>query len=163
METQERIDHLTGKEGAVIAVNVASDWTKNYRSRNAGDAISHFFGYEILQRILNQPDCIGIRIYYANSQPLSGWQRFVVGIANFLIKDVANSTGDVHLILSGVTREGTDQIPGIPEGAEEHTVQALKLNIPAGAPTANILGEQSVVCPGGVGCPTNTLTGKVAS
>ncbi|MDB5153835.1 MAG: hypothetical protein JWR54_2586, partial [Mucilaginibacter sp.] len=93
METQERISLLTGKEGAEIAVNLAADWTKNYRNRNRGSVISQFFGFEILQRILQQPDCIGIRIYYANSKPLNAWQRFILSIANFLIKDVANAEG----------------------------------------------------------------------
>jgi hypothetical protein len=155
METQERIFLLTGKEGAEIAVNLAADWTKNYRNRNRGSVISQFFGFEILQRILQQPDCIGIRIYYANSKPLNAWQRFILSIANFLIKDVANAEGELHLILAGVTTEGLDQIPGSDTGIKTF---ALKIDA-AGETSSTILGEQSVPCPGGVGCPTNTLTG----
>jgi hypothetical protein len=157
METQERTSILTGREGAEIAVNVASDWTKNHRDRNPGGVISQFFGFEILQRILQQPDCIGIRIYYANSKPLSGWQRFIMSIANFLIKGVANAEGEVHLVLAGVTKDALDQIPGSHTGIETF---ALKIDAAsAGETSSTILGEQSVPCPGGVGCPTNTLTG----
>jgi len=157
METQERTSILSGREGAEIAVNVASDWTKNYRDRNPGGVISQFFGFEILQRILQQPDCVGIRIYYANSKPLSGWQRFIMSIANFLIKGVANAEGEVHLVLAGVTKDALDQIPGSHTGIETF---ALKIDTAsAGDTSSTILGEQSVPCPGGVGCPTNTLTG----
>jgi hypothetical protein len=158
METQVRKAPLTGKEGAVIEVATAADWTKNHRHRNPGGAVSHFFGQDILQRILGQPECIGLRFYYANSTPLNGWQRFIMSIANFLIKDVANSVGDVHLIISGVTEEGFDQIPTsiTPEaqlGGSAH-VEMLKVAAPAA------LGEQSVVCPGGAGCPSNILSGS---
>jgi hypothetical protein len=157
METQVRKAPLTGKEGAVIEVNTAADWTKNHRHRNPGGAVSHFFGQEILQRIMGQPDCIGLRIYYANSTPLTGWQRFILSIANFLIKDVANSVGDVHLILSGVTEEGIDQIPTglMPEAKIAGGVHVEMLTAPAA-----VLGEQSVVCPGGAGCPSNVLSGS---
>lgn len=157
METREGVSLLTGKEGAEIAVTVAAGWTKNYRNRNPGSVISQFFGFEILQRILQQPDCTGIRIYYANSASLSAWQRFILAIANFLIKDVANAEGELHLVLAGVTPDGSDQIPGSDMGIETF---ALKIDTAsAAAPSASILGEQSVPCPGGAGCPTNVLTG----
>lgn len=157
METQEKAIVVTGREGAEIEVNIAAAWTKNHRERNPGEVISQFFGYEILQRILQQQDCMGIRIYYANSKQLSGWQRFVMSVANFLIKDVANAVGEVHLILAGVTREGLDQIsvPG-------KKIETFALNATAAATSSSpILGEQSVPCPGGAGCPTNVLTGGV--
>jgi hypothetical protein len=146
METQERAAVLTGKEGAEIEVTVASDWTKNHRHRNPGGVVSQFFGREILERILQQPDCVGLRIYYANSKPLSGWQRFVK-------RSLPKDEGEVHLVLAGVTSDGTDQIP-----ASGPKLEAFALQSNA-ASAATILGEQSVPCPGGVGCPNNVLTG----
>src|ERR1700761_8012511 len=131
---------LTGKEGAVIDIKVAAEWTRNHRHRNPGGVISQFFGKEILNRILNQPDCIGVRIYFANSKPANG------------------SEGEVHLILSGVTMDGMDQLPKsgkIDEGEPIESHVAL-----AKAASGSVLGEQAIPCPGGTGCPQNVLTGS---
>ncbi|MDB5133762.1 MAG: hypothetical protein JWP37_365 [Mucilaginibacter sp.] len=162
METKERKSPITGNEGAEIKVHVAADWTKNHRHRHPGGIISQFFGVDILQRILQQPNCLGIRIYYANSKPLSGWQSFIMSIANFLIKVVADAEGEKHLILAGVTKEGMDQIPehGSKDvavaAAGEQTFHAMTAQVTS---STNILGEQSMPCPGGAGCPQNALTG----
>jgi hypothetical protein len=139
-ETRQPQGCLTGKEGAVIDIRVAAEWTKNHRHRHPGGVISQFFGKEILNRILNQPDCIGVRIYFANSKPANG------------------SEGEVHLILSGVTMDGMDQLPKsgkIDEGEPIESHVAL-----AKAASGSVLGEQAIPCPGGTGCPQNVLTGS---
>ena len=105
METQKGMDVLTGREGSEIDFKVATEWTEHHRHRTPGGVVSQFFGQEILNRILQQPGCIGIRFYYANSKPLSGWQRMVK-------KCFASSEGEVHLIMAGVTKDGKDQLPG---------------------------------------------------
>lgn len=153
METQQKIAVLTGKEGSEIALAVAAEWTKHYRQRNPGEAISHFFGNDILHTILGQSECAGIRIYYANSKPLTGWQRFIMSIANFLRTTIAGAVGDPHVIITGVSCDGCDMLPG-----SEVVMDFKSAAAPAGA-SGNTLGEQSVVCPGGAGCPTNVLTG----
>lgn len=162
METKERKSPITGKEGAEIKVDVAADWTKNHRHRNPGGIISQFFGVEILQRILQQPDCLGIRIYYANSKPLTRYQKLVLSVANSLIKS-AKADGETHLVLTGVTKEGLDQIPadGRVEVATEHTDAKMFKSNTATAATATktLLAQQSMPCPGGSGCPQNALTG----
>ena len=169
METKERTTPITGKEGSEINVKVAAEWTKNHRDRyHKGVIISQFFGTEILQRILQQPDCMGIRIYYANSAKLSGFQKFMVGIANFL-KNICGAHGEVHLVLTGATKEGIDQIPSSGEMEVSTPVaepQLFRANVAATAPVATpnvsskpILGEQSMPCPGAAGCPKNVLTG----
>jgi hypothetical protein len=165
METQTRTERphpITGKEGAEIEVSVAADWTKNHRNRHPGTTISEFFGAEIIQQILGQPDCMGIRIYYSNSKSLNGWQLFIVAVANFLIKVLANAEGEKHLILAGATKEGLDQIPGTDTGSTnegEMKVMALKMSTASAKSDATILGEQSMPCPGAAGCPQNVLTG----
>ncbi|MGZ3752468.1 MAG: hypothetical protein ACXVB0_02945 [Mucilaginibacter sp.] len=167
METKERTTPITGKEGAEIKVHVAADWTRNHRLRHPGGTISQFFGFEILQRILQQPDCMGIRIYYANSAPLNGWQRFIIAIANFLVRVVADADGEKHLILTGVTKEGLDQIPVHDKGevavAETATadVKMFKSNVAVADTTSKtLLAEQAMPCPGAAGCPQNVLTGS---
>ena len=54
-----------GKEGGEIELETAAVWTKNYRNENPGDTKGHFFGKDILNDILNQSGCMGIRMYYA--------------------------------------------------------------------------------------------------
>jgi len=150
METQNRMEVLTGREGAEIDIKVATEWTKNHRHRTPGGVVSQFFGQEIINRILQQPGCIGIRFYYANAKPLTGWQRFVK-------KCFASSEGEVHLIMAGVTKDGEDQLPG--SGTHIQTFALKTTAAAADSSSSAILGEQSVPCPGGAGCPTNTLTG----
>lgn len=164
METKERSTPITGKEGSEIDIKVAAEWTKNYRDRyQKGVIISQFFGAEILQRILQQPDCLGVRIYYANSARLTGFQRFMVAIANFL-KNICGAHGEVHLVITGATKEGVDQIPSSGEmevSAPVAEPQLFKANVAATANTASkpVVGEQSMPCPGAAGCPQNALTG----
>jgi hypothetical protein len=151
METQQRKPVLTGREGAEIDIKVATEWTKNQRERNPGGVISQFFGRELLEKILSQPDCIGLRFYYANSKPASGWQRFIN-------KCFPKSEGEVHLIIAGVTKEGLDQLPHPDTHIEAFSLKTSSATSSSDS-TSAILGEQSVPCPGGAGCPQNTLTG----
>ncbi|HTK21812.1 MAG TPA: hypothetical protein VL442_19985 [Mucilaginibacter sp.] len=148
METQERTPVLTGREGAEIDIKVAKDWTKNQRERNPGGVVSQFFGREILEKILDQSDCVGLRFYYANSKPASGWQRFVT-------KLFPRSEGEVHLIIAGVNHFGQDQLPDSGTHVEAFALKTATAT--SGGSTSGTLGEQSVPCPGGVGCPQSSL------
>ena len=56
---------FTGNEAEEFPLETASEWTRNYRTANPGAKIAHFFGRNIIQRILDQRDCVGIRVYYA--------------------------------------------------------------------------------------------------
>jgi len=162
METSVRTSPITGKEGAEIELALAAEWTKNHRERHSHASISQFFGKEILQRLLQQPNCLGIRIYYANSLRLSGWQKFIVSIANFLTKSVG-AVGEDHFILVGATAEGLDQLPkdGKVEIATSNVQpQAFTSNVAApNTATQDLVVEQSHPCPGSAGCPKNVLTG----
>lgn len=83
---------FNGSEGGEIALSQASDWTANYREKitDSSEVKAHFFGREILQKILDQPEAIGIRMYYA-----------------------LDDTGMKQLVLVGADKEGTDLIEGI--------------------------------------------------
>jgi len=53
-----------GKEGEEITLESASSWTENYRNQMvSGDLKGHFFGKDHFNAILEQTDCVGIRIY----------------------------------------------------------------------------------------------------
>ena len=56
---------FTGNEDHSITLELASKWTKNYRTAHPRDLKGHFFGKRAIQDILNQEGCVGIRIYYA--------------------------------------------------------------------------------------------------
>lgn len=56
---------FNGTEGSFVTLREASGWTANYRATiSSGEIIAHFFGTEKIKAILNQEDCVGIRIYY---------------------------------------------------------------------------------------------------
>lgn len=60
---------FTGHEAEEFPLETAAEWTANYRATCApGAPQAHFFGKEIISRILSQQDCMGIRIYYAKDE-----------------------------------------------------------------------------------------------
>ncbi len=65
LTNKKRLMSFTGDENHDIDLQTASKWTKNYREANPKDLKAHFFGKAALQAILNQADCVGIRMYYA--------------------------------------------------------------------------------------------------
>ena len=58
---------FTGNEGEAVTIGEAQDWTANYRATiKDGETLSHFFGRNRIDEILNQTGCMGIRAYYGN-------------------------------------------------------------------------------------------------
>ena len=71
--------NITPNTGGPISLPQAIQWTTNFRSTNSGAVKAHFFGEVIINQILNQPGCIGLRLYNAidaNNQP----QILLVGV-----------------------------------------------------------------------------------
>jgi len=155
METITKQTHVTGKEGAAIALKTAVNWTANHRERNPGGLVSHQFGHETIHAILDQPDCVGLRIYYANSVKLNGWQKFLHGVANIFI-NAAGGEGQKHLLLTGVNSDGTDQLPADVVAADE---TELTFTAHASGGGTGVV-DQSAPCPGSPGCPSNALSGR---
>jgi hypothetical protein len=87
METPHNGIYLTGKEGEEWDLKLAASWTKNHREKHPELAVSHFYGKEILQKILAQEGCMGIRFYHAYDH-----------------------NGNKHLILAGATADGQDML-----------------------------------------------------
>lgn len=67
---------FNGTEGASISLSTAGEWTENYRNANPNGVKAIFFGKDILTNILNQDNCLGIRIYFAHDD--EGNQRLVL-------------------------------------------------------------------------------------
>ena len=53
-----------GTEGHMVDLRLAARWTKRYREENPGEVKAQFFGCDILNQLLNEPGCKGIRVYY---------------------------------------------------------------------------------------------------
>jgi hypothetical protein len=81
---------FNGTEGAPIELKTAKEWAANYRAslKDPNDTVAHFFGFEIIEKILAEPGCIGIRIYY--------------GI---------NDKGEKQLMLIGADKAGDNLLP----------------------------------------------------
>lgn len=158
METTTRATPITGKEGAEIDLAVAADWTKNHRDRHPHNSISQFFGNEIVQKLLDQPGCLGIRIYYANSQKLNSWQKLILSTSNFMKKYMAGAVGEDHFILVGATAEGHDMLP-LDKKLDASYMKMSLTSGSSGSGSGGAVVEQAHPCPGSAGCPKNVLTG----
>lgn len=160
MEKEPRPPELTGREGEIFDFTLATNWTKNYRDINRGEIVSQFFGREILNKLLDQPGCMGIRMYYANDKPVSGWQRFIISLSRFLLKVIGNMEGKPHLILVGATKDGRDILPDAPvqrEAPEELTRADMRMVTAAAAPNALVV-QIAMPCPGSANCPKNSMS-----
>lgn len=82
-----------GTEGGLISLNAASAMTKAYRDANPGQRIAHFFGRDILNELLAQDDCMGIRIYYGLSE--DGDKELVIVGADANENDLTDKVGDI--------------------------------------------------------------------
>ena len=67
---------FTGKEAEEFPLDTAAEWTANYRKANPNGIKAHFFGRDIIQRILDQDGCVGIRCYYALDE--KGVQQMII-------------------------------------------------------------------------------------
>ena len=67
---------FTGNEDHSISLTDAAALTENYRDNNVGAVKGHFFGKTAIQDILDQADCVGIRIYYGENA--SGDKKLVL-------------------------------------------------------------------------------------
>lgn len=79
-----------GTEGEQITLDEAAAMTAEYRSQNPGAVKAHFFGKALINSILGQTGCVGIRMYH--------------GI---------DTGGNPQLVLVGVKSDGKDMTSGI--------------------------------------------------
>lgn len=81
----------TGNEDHDISLTEAAHLTENYRNEAGTSAtIAHYFGSNAIQAILDQENCVGIRIYYG-------------------LKD----NGEKQLVITGVNSAGNDLYNGL--------------------------------------------------
>ncbi|WP_303310708.1 hypothetical protein [Hymenobacter sp. BT730] len=71
---------FTGSEGTFIELGVGHDLTSCYQGEHTDEVRGYFFGKTKLQSLLNQPGCVGIRIYYG--QDGTGPKLVLAGVTN---------------------------------------------------------------------------------
>jgi hypothetical protein len=57
--------NINPNTGGPILLATAATWTQKFRTDNPTAIKAHFFGSNIINDILAQPDCVGIRMYNA--------------------------------------------------------------------------------------------------
>jgi hypothetical protein len=92
---------FNGTESGPIPLATAKEWTANYRATiKPGDTLAHYFGGDIIRKVLNESGCVGIRIYYAIDDK-GQKQLLIVG---------ADENGDNLLPAEEGTRNSNDNI-----------------------------------------------------
>lgn len=99
------VTEFNGTEGNPLDLATAKRWTANFREtlENENEIQAHYFGSEIIQNILSQSNCVGIRVYYA-----------------------LDDNGEKKLLLVGVDSTGENLLPSangkVGEGDDGKTV-----------------------------------------
>lgn len=78
---------LTATVGEEIGQQLGAQMISAYRKQNSEDVVSYFIGRNILEQIMAQPGCVGIKFYNAY-----------------------NEVGEKTLVYVGVNREGADML-----------------------------------------------------
>ncbi|MCH2225479.1 MAG: hypothetical protein MK066_11980 [Crocinitomicaceae bacterium] len=70
---------FNGTEGGIITLSKGSSYTAEYRAQNEGETIAHFFGREVLERLLADESAMGIRVYYGINPKTQAKELVLVG------------------------------------------------------------------------------------
>jgi len=87
---------FNGTEGDPITLTVGGTMTARFRSNYPTLTKGCFFGKDLLNQILNQYGCKGIRMYFAQDE-YNVLQLVIVG-ANDLEDDMCDLVGDVSVL-----------------------------------------------------------------
>lgn len=63
-----KISKLTAEVGAEIGVELGAQMISSYRQANPTDTLGYFIGRNILEQVLAQPGCVGIKFYNAYNE-----------------------------------------------------------------------------------------------
>ena len=140
---------FTGAEAAPLDLRTAARWTAAERRQNPDQTRAYFFGRDIIEKILAQPDCQGLRVHYAMNP----------------------NTRKRHLLIVGADADQNDQLPRLqPTKRMAMTGSAESGPAPAEAslasdsadlneePFEGIIAEMAIPCPNQCG-NANLLNG----
>ncbi len=105
-------DILNRSEGVLVSAEASRQWMTNYTSKNPSSLRAHFFGFEILNQILNQEGCIGIRMCYA-----------------------LNNSGIQQILLVGVNSNGENMLPSAQVGGKASSDDGIIADVSFPCPT----------------------------
>ncbi len=118
---------FTGDEAGSFDLATAAQWTAHERRIHPDEeTYSYFFGRCIIERILAQPGCMGLRVYYATNP----------------------SDEKRHLLIVGADAKKNDQLPrrhASPRSAKVEDADPAKT--PRSAKTEAIIAEMAIPCP----------------
>lgn len=91
-----KISNLTAEVGAEIGQELGAQMISTYRQENPTDTLGYFIGRNILEQVLAQPGCVGIKFYNAYNE--MGQKTLVyVGV---------NTSGNDMLTISSINVNG---------------------------------------------------------
>lgn len=91
-----KISNLTAEVGAEIGQELGAQMISTYRQENPTDTLGYFIGRNILEQVLAQPGCVGIKFYNAYNE--MGQKTLVyVGV---------NTSGNDMLTISSINVDG---------------------------------------------------------
>ena len=96
---------FNGREGAMIKLPVAANLTENYRTKNGTTELGAFYGKDIINELLEQDGCMGVRIYYGLNDNGSK-EMVIVGVdadENDILTDGAAKIADNGLRTPPIT------------------------------------------------------------
>lgn len=73
---------LTPNSGSIISVTDARNLISTFNNKFPGETISSFIGLNNVNRVLNQPNCIGIRIYNGYDDVNKKLCLVIIGVDN---------------------------------------------------------------------------------
>jgi len=80
-----------GNEGEKITIEEAVKFTENYRNSEKAEAIkAEFIGKDLVEEILGQEKCVGLRLYFGK-----------------------NEKGDLNIVVVGADEDGNDLYQGV--------------------------------------------------
>lgn len=99
-----KISNLTAEVGAEIGQELGAQMISTYRQENPTDTLGYFIGRNILEQVLAQPGCVGIKFYNAYNE--MGQKTLVyVGV---------NTSGNDMLTISSINVDGRlDSLNGV--------------------------------------------------
>ena len=152
---------FSGGEAAIIDLHTAAVLAATDRQHNRDQPHGYFFGRKILEQILAQKDCVGLRIYFGMVPPTPPAPTRTAP-AGFW------RPGQRHLLVVGADGRKNDQLPAIgphlaapapvavapPQPAVASPPPAQAAASPAGGPTTvGIIAEMAIPCPNQCGAP----------
>lgn len=97
---------FNGREGGTITLATGKDLTARFRTNFSSQPKGRFFGKEILNSILNQSNCQGIRMYFG--QDNNGVLQLVLCGADENGNDMLNVIADISIACPSVCSSAND-------------------------------------------------------